>query len=160
MNLADFRYWHKADIGSRRVDVRYWGQSGHPAVQLIVRRRHSGCGFMLPRSDRGRTAPVLSVRQPNDAVCPRGTYGDKARPSASNGLAALLRGDAALACSNRLANPCQRSPTPLRSISQPAFITCVCEGTHKLVAFQSNLQGFLLDPCISPRRAGIHSGSS
>jgi len=72
----------------------------------------------------------------------------------------FAEGDAALACGNRLANPCQRSPTPLRSISQPPFITCVCEGAHKLVAFQSNLQAFLLDPYICPRRAGIHSGSN
>jgi hypothetical protein len=49
---------------------------------------------MLPRSDRGRTAPVLSVRQPNGAVYPRGTYGDKAKPSAFNRLAALLKGAA------------------------------------------------------------------
>jgi hypothetical protein len=33
----------------------------------------------------------LSVLQPNDAVRPRGRYGDKAKPSAFNGLAALLR---------------------------------------------------------------------
>jgi hypothetical protein len=31
---------------------------------------------MLAQSDRGRTAPALSVPTPNDAVCPRDTFGD------------------------------------------------------------------------------------
>jgi hypothetical protein len=29
MKLADFRYWHKADMARCLTDVRFWGNSGH-----------------------------------------------------------------------------------------------------------------------------------
>jgi hypothetical protein len=45
-------------------------------------------------------------------------------------------------------------------VSQPALTSCVCEGADKLAAFQSNFQGFLLNPHICLRRAGVHSGGS
>ncbi len=43
-------------------------------------------------------------------------------------------------------------------VSQPALTSCACEGADKLAAFQSNFQGFLLNPHICLRRAGVHSG--
>src|SRR6516162_14014 len=58
------------------------------------------------------------------------------------------------------ASSSQGSPTLPRAVSQPAFISCVREGADKLVAFQSDFQGFLLNPGISSRRVGIHSGVS
>ena len=64
-----------------------------------------------------------------------------------------------LASRNNLARSSQASRAPPWGISQPAFISCVCEGADKL-ALQSNFQGLLFNPRICPRRAGIHSGGN
>ena len=67
-------------------------------------------------------------------------------------------GQDCLTSGNSLTRPGQGSPISTRGINQPAFISCVCEGADKLVAFQSNFKGFRLNPRICPRRAGIHPG--
>jgi hypothetical protein len=44
MPKGDFRYWHKADMQGRPIDVRYRGQSGSwilmPRGQLLTRLGH------------------------------------------------------------------------------------------------------------------------
>jgi len=65
-----------------------------------------------------------------------------------------------LASRNSLARSSQASPAPPWGISQPAFISRIYEGANKLTAFQSNFQGFLLNPRVCLWRAGIHSGGS
>src|SRR6516164_10063691 len=41
---AGFRFWHKADIPLRSINVRFWGQSGHSAdplrCPLLTQSRH------------------------------------------------------------------------------------------------------------------------
>ena len=44
MKLADFRYWHKADMVIALSDVRFWGQSGH-------RIDEPQCPLMTPKAD-------------------------------------------------------------------------------------------------------------
>ena len=89
--------------------------------------------------------PVDVLRKPN----PRGLL-----------LCNLMPDPISLASRNNLARSSQASRAPPWGISQPAFISRVCKGANKVTAFQSNFQGFLLNPRVRFRRAGIHSGGS
>src|SRR6516165_2429652 len=53
-----------------------------------------------------------------------------------------------LAFGDNLASIGQGTPTRLAGVNQPTFISCVGDGADKLTAFQSNFEGFLLDPRI------------
>ena len=51
-NRADVRFWHKADITSVPIHVRFWGQSGHclptPRCPLITQSGHQQIDFQAP----------------------------------------------------------------------------------------------------------------
>ena len=59
---ADFRFWHRADILSGSLNVRFQGQSGHRAADILVNGSQ-----LMPVSEytpSGKPGRVLFVLNP------------------------------------------------------------------------------------------------